>query len=411
MKRFFFLLLFIFQVSYTVFSQSNLLDSNILWKSDGQLYYTGFQIHPNGNIIANVNTQFYEIDGNTGKQIRMFQKIDGPSVAFYPTMISNDGKYFTTALNGNGTDNNIQIYDYSTGNMIKQFVYFGEAICFLNDSKRLVLKSNTGDLSIYDIEKDKLDFKDNDNNVQVLAVSDNKQYIATAGAFTGNHVVIRLRDAETLEIINEHFIKEFNTYVFCLKFSPDSKYLGCIVFLNDLFILNTDDLSEYKHYSTNNVEDGVRGFCFIDSNFIGLRSKNTSIIRLQDDKQVFFAKAEFDYFHDIELNKINNSLVVIDGNIIAYDLNKKITSVKDVNPVQKFSNAYSNGILSLENIQTCNNLLKFTLIDLNGRLVKQIEKLVTNGRIDIPIKLMNGTYILNIKDGGKVYSEKFIVKE
>ena len=218
------------------------LDPNILWQTDDYWGYTGFQIHPNGNLIANRNCEFFEIDGKNGKQIRVFPVINGYSGVSNATTISKDGKYFAAGYDGTGviggTTNDIYIFDYATGNMVKQLKDYGEALCFLNDSKRLVIRAYKGSLTIYDIEKDTSYYNDAKMFVQNIAVSDDGKYIATGGVsyYSPKYSIIKLWDASTLKLINEFKMKEGHEEVKFLKFSSDSKFIGGQVYWNDLYI-------------------------------------------------------------------------------------------------------------------------------------------------------------------------------
>jgi WD40 repeat protein len=248
---------FLIVVSLLFFSNASLswgqiitgddIDPNILWKTDDSLGgFTGFQIHPSGNIIANKGCEFFEIDGKTAKLIRAYPVIYGYSGVEDATTVSKDGKYFSACFAGTGTfgtTTDIYIFDYATGNVVKKLKDYGEALCFLNDSKRLVIRAYKGSLTIYDIEKDTSYFNDAKMFVQVISVSNNGKFIATAGVslkFDGKqYSEIKLWDATTLKLIHEFKMQEGTEETRFIQFSPDSKYIGCQVYWSDLYIQNS----------------------------------------------------------------------------------------------------------------------------------------------------------------------------
>ena len=392
--------------SYGQVITGDTLDPNILWQTDDYWGYTGFQIHPNGNLIANRNCEFFEIDGKNGKQIRAFPVINGYSGIDYAVTVSKDGKYFAACYSGTGifgTTNDIYIFDYATGNVVKQLKDYGEALCFLNDSKRLVIRAYKGSLTIYDVEKDTSYYNDAMMFVQNIAVSDDGKYIATGGVsyYSPKYSIIKLWDASTLKLINEFKMKEGHDEVRSIKFSPDSKFIGSQIYRNDFYLYRINDFSLYKFYNYKNTENGVFGFCFIDTNFIGIKSGKTSIIRLNDDKQIFSAATSSGTDEILDQNKSNNSLIVGAGNIIAYNLNKIMTTVKVENPSKIFTVSYSNGILSIDNFLFESKNNNMTIFDIDGKFIKELNFTYSNENIRIPLKLINGTYILNIVDGKK----------
>ncbi|MFA5512545.1 MAG: hypothetical protein WC313_08840, partial [Candidatus Kapaibacterium sp.] len=55
--------------TYSLYGQKPMEeDPYLLWKTTEG--YSGFVIHPNGNIIANRGAEIFELDGNTGQVIR-----------------------------------------------------------------------------------------------------------------------------------------------------------------------------------------------------------------------------------------------------------------------------------------------------------------------------------------------------
>ena len=403
--------------SYGQIITGDSLDPNVLWKTNDTLGgFTGFQIHPNGNIIANRNCEFFEIDGKTGQRIRSFPVIYGYSGVEDAVTVSKDGKYFAACFvaSSSETTTDIYIFDYETGNVVKKLVNYGEALCFLNDSKRLIIRAYKGSLTIYDIEKDTSYYNGADQYVEVITVSDDGKLIATGGVSHKledgkQYSIIKLWDANTLQLIHEFKMKEGTNSSGSIKFSSDSKFIGCQVSWADLFIYRTDDFSLFKHYSESNTNGGVYGFCFIDNNFIGVRTINASIIRFSDDKQIFSKYLWGGAYSILDQNISNNSLVVSSGYLIAFDLNRIFTSVKDDSKNQKITATYYNNILSIDNLILVSTNPKITISDINGKIIKQMDLPLSNLGIKIPIKLISGIYLIDITDGKTYYSTKFIV--
>jgi WD40 repeat protein len=289
------------------------------------------------------------------------------------------------------------------------------------DSKRIIgINYFQGSLDsllfIYDIEKDKTEYYKQVGFYPKLTLSPDGKYFATgiSGSFQDgitkkNYTILKLWDTETLTEIKTLGKYDGNNPVNYIKFSPDGKYIGFQVYLANLYIYNTTDFSLFKHYDENNINIGVSGFDFINNSILAIYG--LQIMNLQNDKQIFTTTINNGPYPVIEYNTFNNSLVVACGKIYAYDLNKIMTTVKDNNPEKIFTVTYSNGILSLDNLPINVNTLQISIFDINGKIIKQLDIPNNNGKLEIPMKLNNGTYILSIKDGSKDYSSKFIVTE
>jgi hypothetical protein len=65
--------------------------------------------------------------------------------------------------------------------------------------------------------------------------------------------------------------------------------------------------------------------------------------------------------------------------------------------------------LSIKNYETTASSISITVNDLQGKVI--LTKPIKSGLrlIEIPVKLQNGVYILQIQDGKQNYSQKFIV--
>ena len=169
---------------------------------------------------------------------------------------------------------------------------------------------------------------------------------------------------------------------------------------------------QYKHYDKTNTELGVDGYCFIDKNYIAVGNQDIQgpkifeIIKLETDKVIYKTSIIGGY---PEYNKNFNSIIVGFGNIYSFDLNKIMTTVKDDSKNQKITTTYTNNILSIDNLLLESPNPKITISDINGKIIRQLNLPLSNGVIRIPIKLICGTYFIDITDGKKQYSSKFIV--
>jgi WD40 repeat protein len=353
-----------------------------------------------------------ELDGNTGAFIRKFpvfttkNKID-------MIKVSPDGKYIISSYD------EVNIVNYETGELVKRIPNMGKASIYPDNNRIIGLRYNVGSLDsgliVYNIINDKFEYYKLDFGYSNLELSPDGKYFATgiSGSFQDgitkkNYTILKLWDTETLTEIKTLGKYEGNNDVNYIKFTPDGKYVGFQVYSSDLYIYNTTDFALFKHYGKNNTT-GAFGFCFINNDYIALFG--TEIIRLNDDKQIFSTYLAGGPYSILEYNKLNNTLIVAAAKLYALDLNKIITTVKDNNPEKIFTVKYSTGILSLDNIQINSTTLNITILDINGKIVKQLDIPNNNGKLEIPMKLNNGTYILNIKDGVKEYSSKFMVTE
>jgi hypothetical protein len=100
--------------------------------------------------------------------------------------------------------------------------------------------------------------------------------------------------------------------------------------------------------------------------------------------------------------------------LVALDFNKILNSVgvDELNETQtKFQTEYSKGILSIKNYETTAITINITVNDLQGKVVFNNPIKSGISLIEIPVKLQNGVYILQLTDSNKNYSQKFIVTE
>ncbi|MDT3741248.1 MAG: T9SS type A sorting domain-containing protein [Candidatus Kapabacteria bacterium] len=398
-----------------------------LWQTTDPLGYSGFVIHPNGNIIANRNCEFFEIDGNTGQLLRVFPVHYGYSEIESVTL-SSDGKYFAATYWGADSSTTF-IFDYQTGEVFRKFKRMGDNIRFMSDSKRILITTfdrghPNASLSVYNLEDES--FQNfgagfSSEGFAEIAVSDDGRYFATGGRKIEQvgleektFVYLRLWDAVTLKPIKQLDKIEGDNEVRSIKFSPDGKYVGFQVYLRDLYIYKLGEMNLFKHYDESSVEYGVIYFCFLDNDLIGLSSgesfskRNFMIMNLLNDKKVFYRHGKSGL---LGYNPFHNSFLVRNEGIESYDLNKIVSNVTE--PIQKnnFSIHFIKNTLILSGLNSISGQVNITISDINGRVIRKLDSPFANSELRIPIKLLNGTYFIHIKDGNKEYSSKFLVAE
>ncbi|MCO5252270.1 MAG: T9SS type A sorting domain-containing protein [Candidatus Kapabacteria bacterium] len=389
-------------------------DPNLLWVSD-TTWKDGFHrflVHPNGNILAGIGSTEFELDGNTGKIIREFPY---PAV-FYD--ISPDGKYISAL-----TDQRCVI-DYETEEVIARFTKENSSPRFMPDSKTLIydvlLKVGNDfntKLATYNIETGGYRFSLSpleQTSAWNINVSPDGRFVATGGKYIDNsdrdYTRLVLWDAETLEPIRVLGEFEYFNPVNSIKFSPDSKLVGFQVYWGDLYIFKTDDYSLYKHYSSDNILNGVMGFGFIANDFIAVGSdednqQNFEIINLNNNSTIYKRN---DFTGLAEYNAFMKSLIVLRVYIHCFDF-EKILSGASIAPEipNSFTIEYLNNTLSIRNYTFETNQINCSITDINGRVLRNMNLNPSIGELRIPIKLQSGTYFFHIKDGGKEYVAKF----
>ena len=394
-------------------------DPNLLWKTNE--FYLRFLVHPNGNILAGAGhvveegSKEFELDGNTGMIMREFT----PPLYFFD--ISPDGKYISAI------DKSTQrcVIDYETGEVVK---YFSSTTYpkFMPDSRTLIYTiiepigelNGNNRLQSYNIETG--EYKTSKNMVRntttrLLAVSPNGQYVATGGTFYGtdgnNYSRLILWNAETLDTIR--ILGDIESMeVRSIKFSPDSKLVGFVVYSSNLYIYKTDDFSLYRNYNQSNGNFPSSGFGFITNDYLALGDGYATppafnLVKLENE-QIIYSKNDFAGIS--EYNQVYNSMIVNHGVIYSFDF-EKILSGASITPEipSLFSVEYMTNTLFIKNHNFTSLQLSAQITDINGRIIRNIDLHTSTGDIRIPIKLLSGTYFLHIKAGNKEYVSKFLV--
>jgi WD40 repeat protein len=380
-------------------------DPNLLWKTEG--FYHRFLVHPNGNILAGKYSTEVELDGNTGEIIREFPY----QVIFYD--ISPDGKYISAL-----TDQRCVI-DYETEEVVERFTNSNTSPKFMPDSKTLIFNlevpfSESYQLASFNLETKQKKISQNyfdKTQIGSPCVSPDGRFVATGGWYyktkDEGDTHLLLWDAQTLEPIRVlGKIEDFNQ-VRSIKFSPDSKLVGFQVYDEKLYIYNIETFQLYKNYT-------ATGFGFITNDHVALGSGYATppvfnLVKL-DNEHIIYSKNEFAGIS--EYNQVNNSMIVNHGVIYSFDFEKILTgsSIEPEIP-NPFTIEYINNTINIKNYSFVTNSINCSITDINGRVLRNMNLTTSTGGIQIPIKLLSGTYFLHIKDGGKEYVDKFLVVE
>ena len=383
-------------------------DPYLLWQTTDPLGYSGFVIHPNGNIIANRNAEIFELDGNTGQVIKTFPQFVHTNVEDMD--VTKDGKILGAGFG------NIILYDLENDKVIGGVSETNGLFAFFHDSKRFVARSTKlfpNNLLIYNLEtKDRTEIGIN-YAVWSVATSPDGKYFATGGTGTEqvgleekDYTYLTLWDAETLKPIKQLDKIEGDNEVRSIKFSPDGKYVGFNGDFYEINIFSTENFNLIKNYS------GAGAFCLFSDSLIGMYSTPGILIKDYLNNQKLFETSNISIgaFYFVEHNATNNTLVYGGGILRALDLNKVLTSVSEPTYNTMLVN-YTKGSLILTGLNSISGQINITISDISSRVVRKLNSLVSNSELRIPLNLPNGTYLIHIQDGNQEFTAKFLVVE
>ncbi len=407
--------------SQKIFAQE--LDPNILWVADSSIgRIDGFAVHPNGNIFAYRNgsndgpgqpvieLKVFEIDGNTGKLIRELPKFS-EDVYLESIDISDDGRYLATSY----TYTNIT--DLNSG--VSKNLMKGVRAKFLPNSSKIAIlgpKNTDSSIVILDLVTEQRTYIKTEEGIHKIAFSPDGSFFATGGSlYTGiypSYTSLKLWDAHTNKLINELERTENTLYsTIKIEFSPDNK---SVAFFGEykIRIFDTETYNQIKHYD----DYEISSFTFISNELIGIQSKTTSVVRLSDDhiKNLFEFKERAGFMYVNSTHDIlyaGTGIPEWGGSIVAFDLNKIFSSVETKSENTTIQASYQKGILTISGFQSVSSKVNLEIFDINGKLVSKLDLKPNDSEFTIPLKLPNGTYLLNLQDGRNVYSGKFLVVE
>jgi WD40 repeat protein len=389
----------------------NELDPNILWVADSTIgRIDGFAVHPNGNIFAYQGNIINEINGADGKLIRKFNI---PNKSISSIDISRDGKYLATAYDG------VIITDLIT--LKSDTVGTGNRATFNSNSNKIAFRLAKGDQSIVilDLNSRERSYIKTEELIHKIAFSPDGRFLATGGSgediFGKSYVSLKLWDANTLKLIKElEKMDNVNFNFYRIEFSSNSKLVAYLPYNGELSIFNTESTKLYRKYGMENQTiQGIGKFCFLNDSLITFSSIEPSTLIWNYDKdERAYNIVNFNSTRGIEYSiELDAIILGTTSKLYAYSLNSIMTSVQeDVN--QTTINAmYSKGTLIIKGIVSVGNTVNLQIIDINGKLIKDLNLPNTGSEISIPVSLNSGAYIIHLKDGNKEFSSKFLVIE
>ena len=397
------------------------LDPNILWVADSSIgRIDGFAVHPNGNIFAYFLSKIYEIDGSNGKLIRELPKLSkDPEIASFD--LSKDGKYLAISYE------DVVIIDLS--DLSTKIIGKGNPVKFTSDSRNVAFgpqspakpfEGSDSNIVIVNLENMERRYVKDTESLSNLAFSPDGRFFATGGSgqdvFGKSYTSLKLWDANTLKLIKElEKFEDQNYQIPKIEFSNLSRKVAFYGGMG-IIIFDTDNYNTVKHYTRTGIGLNISRFTFLSEELLGIQSEKTSIMRISDDfrndiyefpKRVFL----------METNKERDILFIgpgspnLVGSIVAFDLNKILSSVENNTENITIQALYQKGMLTLSGIQITNSNVNLEIFDISGRLIRKLDIQTNGAEIRVPLILPKGTYLLNLKDGEKEYSSKFLVTE
>ncbi len=388
-------------------------DGDLLWerKLNGRTVNDAV-FHPiNGNIIAAVNNEIWEIDPKDGHTIRVFEGATGIG-SFGYIGISSDGNYVIIA-NGGATP--IKLFDYNSGKFVNDvaLVPWSSVDFYPNSTK--ILFNQAKKLYIYDVLTNKLvkeseSLSDN-NSFMRFKLSKDGKYIAigiaeTSG--TGYSYHMELWDAETLTPIRSFGspgdISEFRD----VQISNDDQYVGFLcggprslyIFKND----NSQLIKAYENTSAFSFTPNTKVIIYSGTKPEDAQSNIISLPNLDTVYQYIWARSLFRFNENNEMYAGGSTLKLYSNHWYTVGVNEPAgTSLKieQVNYTKNNLQIITNGIDIINSLIITDTLGK--------RIYQQNNIAITNNQAEIPLSLPSGNYLIKLTANGKELTGKFIV--
>ncbi len=403
-------------------------DPRILWVADSSIGgIHGFAVHPNGNIFVYRNgfkdgntvkseLQISEIDGNTGKLVIILPKFS-EKVEISSIDISDDGKYLATSYDG------VTIIDLS--DLSSKTFGNGNRVTFVPSSKKVAYRASNGGTIGHDSSIVILDFTTQERSyikteemIEKIAFSPDGRFFATGGTgelYGNSYTSLKLWDAKTLKLIKELERLENVDYNFeRIEFSKYNKLVGFIPNNGEVLFFNTETTTLFRKYNQKVYPFKSFGrFCFINDSlitFTSITGPGTFLLNIYNETLYnisnYLAESGLNYSNELDIIVLGT-----DSKLIAFDLKKVLSNVTE-NPIDlELKSEYQKGMLLISGIELINNSVNLEIYDINGKLVHQLNVEPNGTELRIPIVLPQGTYLINLTDGNKKYSSKFIVTE
>ncbi len=396
-------------------------DPRILWVADSSIgRIDGFAVHPNGNIFAYHGSNIFEIDGTNGKLLRKLPKFSKDD-DIESLDISNDGKYLATSYDV------VTIIDLS--DLSFKVLGKGNLVTFNPNSNKIAYRARTNppgttghdsSIVILDLTTQERSYIKTEELIHKISFSPDGRFLATGGTgelYGNSYTSLKLWDAKTLKLIKELERIDGENPIEKIQFSQDNRFVAFTDRANTIiYIFDSESLNLIKYYSKKTFGEYMTDFTWLSNNNYVIINKQITICRLTDDlRKIIY---EFpNWVSQIETDYIKNRFITRTGNfhlggfIISWDIDKILSIVKENEISKTITVQYIEDTLIIKNFIPKSSNTTFRIFDVNGKFVKQFELSFTNSEVKIPIKLINGTYILQVQDGSQQYSSKFLVTE
>ncbi len=396
-------------------------DPRILWVADSSIgRIDGFAVNPSGNIFAYHGSNIVEIDGTNGKLIRKLPKFSKDD-DIESLDISIDGKYLATSYDV------VTIIDLS--DLSFKVLGKGNLVTFNPNSNKIAYRARTNppgttghdsSIVILDLTTQERSYIKTEELIHKISFSPDGRFFATGGTgkLYGNfYTSLKLWDAKTLKLIKELERIDGENPIEKIQFSQDSRFVAFTDRANTIiYIFDSESLNLIKYYSKKTFGEYMTDFTWLSNNNYVIINKQITICRLTDDlRKIIY---EFpNWVSQIETDYIKNRFITRTGNfhlggfIISWDIDKILSIVKE-NPLNtELKSEYQKGMLLISGIELINNSVNLEIFDINGKLIHQLKVEPNGTELRIPIVLPQGTYLINLTDGNKKYSSKFLVTE
>ncbi len=403
-------------------------DGDLLWERglNGRTVNDAV-FHPiNGNIIAAVNHEIWEIDPKDGHTIRVFEGGYPGNEAdqFKKLRISSDGNTVVTG-GGNGL-RGIILWDYNSGK-VKHIFYNNQIfdgydnIGIFPDNNKIIFttyKNNYGSdnnvmyINIYDIQKDSILRNKLINNTYCdrFELSKDGKYVAFGFSKgtpqNGWTHTMELWDAETLTPIRSFGspgnISEFRD----VQISNDDQYVG-FRGENYLYLFNINGQSMviqemkscFGFTFSNDSKKIIMDILYWTGNYsidiynlenlqpVYRYSGYPTIIRSNSDNEIFTDKMSLysNHWYTVGVNEPAGTDV----------------KIEQVNYTKNNLQIITNGIDIINDLIITDTLGK--------RIYQQNNITITNNQAEIPLSLPSGNYLIKLTANGKELTGKFIV--